>query len=178
MAAKDSGAAETADREVFIRRVFEAPRELVWKAFTERERMEKWWGMRGLTTRVVELDLRPGGTFLYVMRMPDGRELCGKWVYREIVAPELLVVVHFTTDATGRPIPHPYDPSLPPEMLTTTRFIENGRQTTMELRSVPINETAAQRAAFNKLADAMEDGFNNSLGMLDEYLASARSEEK
>ena len=78
--------------------------------------------------------------------------MCGKWIYREIVAPELLVVVHFTTDASGKPIPHPYDPNLPPEMLTTTKFIDNGERTTMELRSVPTNETAAQREAFNKLA--------------------------
>jgi len=171
MPAKSSLAADTTDREVAITRVFDAPRDLVWKTFTERERMTQWWGMKGTTTRVLELDLRPGGTFLYVMRMPDGREMCGKWVYREIVAPELLVVVHFTTDNSGKPIPHPFDPSLPPEMLTTTRFIENGKRTTMELRSAPINATAAQQAAFNKLADAMEDGFNNSLDLLDEYLA-------
>ena len=122
MGARNSAAAESIDRELVITRIFNAPRDLVWKAFTDRDRMAKWWGMKGLTTRVLELDLRPGGTFLYVMRMPDGREMCGKWVYREIVAPELLVVVHFTTDETGKPIPHPYDPNLPPEMLTTSEI--------------------------------------------------------
>jgi uncharacterized protein YndB with AHSA1/START domain len=171
MGAGSNAAAMSGDRELVISRVFDAPRETVWKAFTERERMAKWWGMKGWTTRIVELDLRPGGTLLYVNRMPDGREMVGKWVYREIVAPELLVVVHFATDDTGLPIPHPYDPALPPEMLTTSRFVERGKQTVLELRSVPINETAAQRAAFNKLADAMETGFNNSLDLLDEYLA-------
>jgi uncharacterized protein YndB with AHSA1/START domain len=172
MAAKNSAAAESAAREIAFTRVFDAPRELVWQAFTKRERMAQWWGMKGFTTRVLELDLRPGGAFLYVMRMPDGRELRGKWVYREIVAPELLVVVHFSTDDTGKPIPHPYDPSLPPEMLTTSRFTDHAGRTTLELRSVPINETRAQREAFNKLADAMEEGFNNSLDLLDEYLAT------
>ena len=171
MAARSS-AAESADREIVITRVFDAPRDLVWKAFTERERMAQWWGMKGLTTRILKLDLRPGGAFLYSMRMPDGREMRGKWVYREIVAPELLVVVHFTTDHTGRPIPHPYDPNLPPEMLTTSRFIEHAGRTTLELRSVPINETRPQRETFNKLADAMEEGFSNSLDLLDEYLAT------
>jgi uncharacterized protein YndB with AHSA1/START domain len=171
--AEKTHAVESADRQVAFTRVFDAPRDLVWKAFTDRERMARWWGMKGTTTRIRELDLRPGGTFLYVMRMPDGREMCGKWVYREIVAPELLVVVHFATDETGKPIPHPYDPSLPPEMLTTSRFTEHAGRTTLELRSVPINETPAQRAAFNKLADAMEEGFNNSLDLLGEYLAKA-----
>ena len=172
MGARNSAAAESIDRELVITRIFNAPRDLVWKAFTDRDRMAKWWGMKGLTTRVLELDLRPGGTFLYVMRMPDGREMCGKWVYRDIVAPELLVVVHFTTDETGKPIPHPYDPNLPPEMLTTSRFREHAGRTTLELHSVPTNETPAQRAAFNKLAGAMEEGFNNSLDLLDEYLAA------
>jgi uncharacterized protein YndB with AHSA1/START domain len=171
MAAGSNAAAVSGDRELFISRVFDAPREMVWKAFTERERMARWWGMKGTTTRIVEFDPRPNGTFLYVMRMPDGREMLAKWVYREIVAPELLVVVHFATDDSGLPIPHPYDPALPPEMLTTSRFIEHAGRTTLELRSAPINETAAQRAAFNKLADAMGEGFNNSLDLLDEYLA-------
>ena len=53
MAAKSSVAAKSSDREIFITRAFDAPRELVWKAFTERERMAQWWGMKGLTTRVL-----------------------------------------------------------------------------------------------------------------------------
>ncbi|HYK63453.1 MAG TPA: SRPBCC domain-containing protein [Patescibacteria group bacterium] len=173
MAARNNAAVNLPDREIVFTRVFNAPRELVWKAFTERDRMAQWWGMKGMSTQIRELDLRPGGTFLYVVRMPDGREMLGKWVYREIVAPELLVVVHFTTDDTGKPITNPYDPSLPREMLTTSRFTERAGRTTLELRSVPINETAAQREAFNKLADGMEEGFNNSLNLLDEYLAKA-----
>ncbi|MGH7924773.1 MAG: SRPBCC domain-containing protein [Candidatus Binatus sp.] len=172
MAAKSSAAAAAPiAREILFTRLFNAPRELVWKAFTERERLARWWGMKGFTTQIRELDLRPGGTFLYSMRMPDGREMLGKWIYREIVAPELLVVVHFTTDDTGEPIPNPYDASLPPEMLTTSSFTEQAGRTTLTLRSVPINETRAQREAFNKLADAMESGFNNSLDLLDLYLA-------
>jgi uncharacterized protein YndB with AHSA1/START domain len=172
MAARSSAAAEPVVRELVLTRIFNAPRDLVWKAFTERERMARWWGMKGATTRIRELDLRPGGALLYVMRMPDGREMLGKWVYREIVAPELLVVVHFTTDDTGKPIAHPYDPNLPREMLTTSRFTEHAGRTTLELRSVPINATEHERETFNKLADAMEEGFNNSLDLLDEYLAT------
>lgn len=173
MAARSNAAANLLDREIVLTRVFNAPRDLVWKAFTERDRLAKWWGLKGMTTQIRELDLRPGGTFLYVLRMADGREMLGKWVYREIVAPELLVVVHFTTDYSGQPITNPYDPSLPREMLTTSRFTERTGRTTLELRSVPINETAAQREAFNKLADGMEEGFNHTLDLLDEYLAQA-----
>ena len=79
MAARSNAAAESVDRELVITRVFDAPRELVWKAFTERERMAKWWGIKGFTTRILELDLRPGGTFLYsepdAGRPRDGRQV-------------------------------------------------------------------------------------------------------
>ena len=140
------------------RAAFDAPRELVWKAFTERERMAQWWGMKGLTTRVLELDLRPGGTFLYAMRMPDGREMCGsgsiaKSWRRSCSSSSILQPMPAASRSRIT------NPNLPPEMLTTTKFIDNGERTTMELRSVPTNETAAQREAFNKLADAMEEGF-------------------
>ena len=68
MAARSSAAAESADRELVVTRVFNAPRELVWKALTEPERLEHWWGPKGFTSRVHKLELRPGGTFLYSQR--------------------------------------------------------------------------------------------------------------
>src|SRR5713101_4163666 len=70
--AKTSPAASTAEREVVITRVFDAPRELVFKAFTERERLMRWWGPGGFTTPLCELDVRPGGAIFLHMRAPDG----------------------------------------------------------------------------------------------------------
>src|SRR5580704_13391744 len=74
----------TAGDEFAITRVFDAPREQVWKAFTESERLMRWWGPKGFTMQVAKLDLRPGGVFHYCMRSPDGRDMWGKFVYREI----------------------------------------------------------------------------------------------
>ena len=76
MAARNSSAAESTDRELVITRVFDAPRELIWKALTVPEHLEHWWGPKGITSRVHQLDLRPGGTFLYSQRTPEGRK-CG-----------------------------------------------------------------------------------------------------
>lgn len=75
------------DRAFAITRTFDAPRALVFQAFTESERLAQWWGPKGFTLRVARLDLRPGGVFHYEMKSPNGHSMWGKFVYREIVPP-------------------------------------------------------------------------------------------
>jgi len=70
----DTKAEPAADREIVITRVFEAPRELVWRAWADPEHVAQLWGPEGFTTRVTDLDLRPGGRWRYVMVGPDGAE--------------------------------------------------------------------------------------------------------
>src|SRR3989442_3742388 len=77
--------AKAADRELVIVRVFDAPRQRVWKAWTEPERLKRWWGPRTFTAPVAKIDLRVGGAFLYCMRQADGKDIWGTGVYREIV---------------------------------------------------------------------------------------------
>ena len=77
--------------EIVIERVFDAPRELVWKAWTDPEHVAQWWGPRGMTTRVDELDLRPGGNWRYVMLAPNGSEYPQHGTFREVVAPKRIV---------------------------------------------------------------------------------------
>jgi uncharacterized protein YndB with AHSA1/START domain len=171
MGAKSSIAEESAERVLVISRVFNAPRELVWKAFTDPEQMNQWWGTRGLTTRVHRLDPRPGGTFIYSQRTAEGKETWGKWVYREIVAPERFTVVNSSTDESGNPVPPPFNPAWPLEMLTTATFTERGGRTTLEIWTTPLNATESQRRAFDEGRKFMEGGFNATLDRLDEYLA-------
>ena len=73
-------------KELTITRIFDAPRELVWKAWTEPGRMMRWWGPKGFTSPVCKIDLRVGGEYLNAMRSPEGQEFWSKGVYREIVA--------------------------------------------------------------------------------------------
>src|SRR5438309_11815285 len=91
----------TSKHEFVVGRVFEAPRELVWQAFTEPERMQHWWGPKGFTVIASKMDLRPGGIYHYGMRAPDGSTMRGKFVYREIVRPERMVLVNFFSDEPG-----------------------------------------------------------------------------
>ncbi len=90
MSGKNSAAlavATSSDREIVFTRVFDAPRELLWEVWTECEHVERWWGPNGSSIQVNTLDFRPGGTFHYSLRAPNGTELWGKFVYREIAAP-------------------------------------------------------------------------------------------
>ena len=79
------------DREIVMTRVFDAPRHLVFDAWTKPELLARWFGPRGWTVPVCEIDLRPGGAFRYVLRGPDGSEVVMRGVYREVVPPERLV---------------------------------------------------------------------------------------
>ena len=111
--------------EIVIERVFDAPRELVWKAWTDPEHVARWWGPHGMTTRVDELDLRPGGSWRYVMLAPDGSEYPQKGVFREIVPPETIVTS--AEFAVGADETH--------KVVLTYRFEELGDKTKMTMHS-------------------------------------------
>jgi len=87
MARSKGEAKQVGEFEFVISRVFDAPRDLVWKAWTEPERLLKWWGPRDFEILSADVDLRIGGIFLYHLRSPDGLEIWGKFVYREISPP-------------------------------------------------------------------------------------------
>jgi uncharacterized protein YndB with AHSA1/START domain len=78
------------DREVVMTKVFDAPRELVWKAYTDPRLIPRWWGPRYLTTTIDKMDVKPGGAWRFVSRGPDGSESAFHGVYREVVKPDRL----------------------------------------------------------------------------------------
>jgi uncharacterized protein YndB with AHSA1/START domain len=84
--------------ELVFDRVYDAPRELVFRAWTEVEHLAKWWGPNGFTTTTHEIDVRPGGVWRYIMHGPDGTDYPNRIAYREVVAPERLVYFHSGDD--------------------------------------------------------------------------------
>jgi uncharacterized protein YndB with AHSA1/START domain len=172
MAARSNTAVESTDRELVVTRIFDAPRELMWKTLTEPEHLEHWWGPKGFTSRVHQLELRPGGTFRYSQKTPDGREMWGKWVYREIVAPERLVFVSSFTDDKGNLTRNPFEPNWPLEIQGTSTFVEDRGRTTVTVRMVPINATESEEQTFFDGSKFMEEGFAGTWDKLDEYLAT------
>jgi uncharacterized protein YndB with AHSA1/START domain len=85
---------QTTGREIVISRVFDAPRELVWEAMTDPEKVVNWWGPHGFSTKIEEMDVRPGGVWKHVMLGPDGTRYPNKSVFKEVVRPERLVFSH------------------------------------------------------------------------------------
>src|SRR5438105_4503676 len=89
-----AAASDTADRELAITRRFDAPRELVWRAWTEPEHIAQWWGPNGFTNTIHEMDVRPGGVWRVMMHGPDGTDYPNKIVYHEVVPHERLAYWH------------------------------------------------------------------------------------
>src|SRR5947209_859828 len=99
MAARNNAATETSERELTITRVFDAPRELVFKAWTEPERQAQWLGPKGFAGKVLEMDVRPGGRFRFYMRSAEGTDHWLQGIYREVAPPERLVSTYGWADA-------------------------------------------------------------------------------
>lgn len=162
-------------KEFVITRVFNAPLALVWKAHTETERLNEWWGPKGLTMLASNLDLRPGGLFHYGMETPDGHQMWGKFVYREIVPQQKLVFVVSFSDKDAGITRHPLSNTWPLEVLNTVSFTEQDGKTTLTVSGGPINETREERATFEAAFENMQQGFSGTYDQLDAYLAAIQS---
>lgn len=152
------------DREIVITRVFNAPRDLVWKVWTDPNHVAQWWGPQGFTTRVMELDLRPGGQSRYVMIDPDGTEYPVKGVFQEVVPLERIV----TTDEFDEGFEQVVNADLPQGIVMTVLFEEIEDKTQVTLRIV--HPTVEDRRKHEEMG--VVGGWNSTLDCLDEYLAT------
>jgi len=153
-----------------LTRHFKAPRALVFKAFTDAGHLARWWGPKELTLRHCTLDLRPGGLFHYCMATPDGKEMWGRFLYREIVVPERVVFLNAFSDAAGNATRMPWNPSWPLQVLNTWTFTESEGGTTLHLHGVPYEATEEEWAIFSGHVDSMRQGFGGTLEQLEAYL--------
>lgn len=154
------------ERELLITRIFDAPRELVWKAWTDPEHFKLWWGPKDFTCPFCEMDLRVGGKYLNCMRSPEGRDYWTTGVYKEIVPLERFVYTDSSADAEGNAVPatdYGMSPDFPLETLVTVTFEDDQGKTKMTLTHVgmPVGETSEQAGAgwnesFDKLAESVK----------------------
>ncbi len=162
---------ETKSADFVISRVFDAPRRLVWRAFTDPACMGQWWGPKGVTVVRQAMDFRPGGSYHYAMRTADGQVMWGKFVYREIDEPRRIVWVNSFSDEAGGLTRHPLSPTWPLEMLTTMTFDEPlPGQTGLTIRWSPLNATEQEQKTFDAGHDSMRDGWSGTLDRLTAYL--------
>ena len=108
------------DREIVTTRVIAAPRELVWRAWTDPEHVRNWWGPKGFTNTFHEYDLRPGGVWRFIMHGPDGTDYKNESVFVEVAEPELLVFDHIS----------------PPRFRATVLFEDLGGKTKITFRQL------------------------------------------
>ena len=143
------------DREIVLTRVFDAPRNLVFDAFSKPELLKRWFGPRGWSLEVCEVDLRVGGSFRFVLLGPDGKKMGMRGVYREIVPPEKSVHMESFDDYPG-------------ESQVTAVFVEEEGKTTMtatvlypskEVRDIVVKTGMEHGAAesYDKLAELLLD---------------------
>jgi uncharacterized protein YndB with AHSA1/START domain len=164
---------EPSKQPFVISRTFDAPREVVWKAFTEVEQMKLWWGPKGAEVLHAKMDLRPGGMFHYRMRFMNN-DMWGRFIYREIDPPKRIVFVSSFSDERGGITRHPMAPTWPREMLTTITFNEQAGKTTFTVRWIPINETDEEWKAFDAGRGSMTQGWSGTFDQLAGYLAKAK----
>ena len=158
MAAKNNAATTAPDRELVITRLFDAPRQLVFKVWTDPSHLVRWWGPQGFTSTIIgPIDIRPGGAYRIHMRGPEGDDHWSQGVYREVVEPERLVMAGAWTDAQGKPTS--------PETLLTVTFEEHQGKTKLTLHQALFASVTAR--------DAHRGGLNSSLDRLAEYLVQA-----
>lgn len=158
-----AAAAQSSDRDIVIERIFDAPRELVWQVWTDPQHVARWFGPRGFTTRVEELDLRVGGRSSYVMVGPDGKEYPGKGVFKEIVPMERIV----TTDEFGEDF-DAQGVDLPQGIMLTVEFADHGKKQTKLTLTIE-HPTPEDKAKHEDMG--VVGGWGSSFDCMDDHLS-------
>jgi uncharacterized protein YndB with AHSA1/START domain len=148
------------ERDVVLERTFDASRQQVFEAFTDPEKVVKWWGPKGWITEVYKMDVKPGGTWHYCMRGPENKESWGKAVYHEVKAPERLKYTDSFADAEGNTVKGM------PETIVTVDFVDFEGKTRLMSRA----DFASTADLENVLAMGMVQGIDETWDRLASYL--------
>ena len=164
--AKGNIAGERGKQEVFISRLFDAPRELVWQAWTNPRHFKLWWGPKDYTCPFCEMDFRVGGKYLNCMRSPEGKDYWSTGVYREIIPMERLVFTDCFADEQGNVVPATYyglGADFPIEMLVIVTLEDQDGKTKLTLRHIDLPTGPDREGAqlgwsqsFDKLAESLK----------------------
>jgi uncharacterized protein YndB with AHSA1/START domain len=149
-----------ARRQVSLVRLIDTPRQLVFSAWTDADHLAQWWGPKGFTNPVCEVDMRPGGAIRIVMRAPDGVDYPMRGSFREVVWPERLVLTAVAEDKGGRALI---------ESLTTVTFASEGERTRLAVHASAVSQVAEGA----RMLEGMEVGWTQSLERLDDYIVKA-----
>jgi len=156
-----------------LERVFDAPRELVWKAWTDPKLLPRWYGPN-VETIIHRLELKPGGLWLVEMKWGANSHY-QRVEYTEVTPPERLVWLHSSSDADWNIIPSPMMADWPRVLLTTVAFEEDGARTKMRLTWAPHEASEVEIACFAAAIDRMGKGWGAGMELLAKLLAELQS---
>lgn len=155
-----------------ITRRVAAPRDLVWRVWTDIAHFAHWWGPAGSTITHSKLDFRVGGSFHYAMEF-GGSEMWGLFRYQEIVAPERIVFINCFSDPEGNVARAPFPGAWPAEMLSTVVMTDLGAETEIKMTADPYNASDLERAFFATMTPSLTAGWTGTFERLDAYLKDA-----
>ncbi|MEE9447466.1 MAG: SRPBCC domain-containing protein [Arenicellales bacterium] len=154
-----------------INREYDAPRQLVFEAWTQAEHLKNWqFPFKGFKVEFIHADIQAGGSSLHKMTTPDGFEMWLLTEYTEMTPPESLVFTQYNSNEAGDILPNPQMPNWPKELRTTINLVEKGGKTLLELIWQPINPTTEEAEAFEASRSEHGKGWGAGLEQLEGYL--------
>lgn len=149
---------------------FNAPKELVFNAFSKAEALNEWWGPEQTKNSVVSLDFRPGGIFHFKMESANATNY-GRFTFGSIQPYDLLEFTNSFADEHANVVPAPFDISIPDRIFYRIIFSETNGKTTITMTGQPVDATPQQEAGFHSINASMQEGFGASFKQLSTYLA-------
>lgn len=168
--------AANAATDFVISRVFAAPREAVYRAWTERELLEEWSGAPGSEILFRSFEPWPGGVSHYRQLSGGGPDIWGRNDFEEVVPNKRLVYIQSFSDADGGRSKHPLSDTWPLRIRTTITFEDaDENKTNLSIRWTPVNPTEVEMQTFDSAHDGMRHGWRGTLDSLAAYLAKTQS---
>ena len=159
--------------EFIITHEFNAPKELVFNAFSDADALNEWWGPVECKNTVIKLDFKPGGIFHFKMDF-NGNINYGRFIFGKIQPHDLLEFTNAFADENANVVPAPFDIKIPKEIFYRLRFTEDKGKTTITLTGQPVNATAEESAGFKSINADMKKGFGATFDKLGEYLSKTQ----
>lgn len=152
-----------------LTRKFNAPKKLVYQAFSSADALAKWWGPAGTSITVLKLDFKPNGIFHYKMD-GMGKTMYGIFRYLQMKEPDMIEWVNSFSNQDAEICPAPFDIKFPNEILNHLTLEEENGVTTLHLTGHPVNATDEEIKSYISLFESMEKGFGGTFNQLEDYL--------
>lgn len=163
------------DSEFRIERIFDAPREKVWQAWTDGTYLKEWFGPKGCPIDTSHLDLRANGSYHYSMKMPNGSYMWGRWVFLKIDEPNSLEFIASFSDESGKNVTrNPWSATWPLQMLSRVVFTDMGGKTKISMSVVAHEASAEEVKTFTEGHSSMNQGWSGTFEQLDTYLKTQK----